>query len=469
VRAASQLALSGRRPWGLDHLPGYRAAVAGFLLFVLLLFGGASTPDEYAQVPVRLAALACIAASLWPLEFAGLRQHRGLIAFALACLALPAIQLIPLPPEQWAGLPGHAVYAKIAGATGTLSWRPLSLTPDLTFNALGALLAPAAMLLAALYLGARDRNTIAGIMAAAAVVSALLALAQLASPDDVLRLYRHTSENAPVGLFANRNHEAAFLACALPLGAAVIPRRPRRIRLEPMLALLAACALLAIAVIVLTGSRMGLAQSAIATLGALWILRGRDLLHLPAEGRARRMAIIAILLAVMIAAAVVSQSEAVHRLRGIDFAADTRAAALPSMIDAARAFMPFGAGLGSFASIYPAFEPDALLSTIYLNQAHNEPLQLAIEGGLPALILLAIFLGWWLWTAAIVLMRHGNVPNRGLARAAVIVTALLMLASLVDYPLRTPLLAALFAFACAEMAFAAKRPRELTSGGTDAS
>ena len=209
--------------------------------------------------------------------------------------------------------------------------------------------------------------------------------------------------------------------------------------------------------------------SAIATAGTLWILHGRDLLHLPAEGRARRIAIVAIVLAVLVAAAVVSQSEAVHRLRGIDFAADTRAAALPSMIAAARAFMPFGAGLGSFASIYPAFEPDALLSTIYLNQAHNEPLQLAVEGGLPALVLLAVFLGWWLWTAAIVLMQHGNVPNRGLARAAVIVTALLMLASLVDYPLRTPLLAALFAFACAEMAFAAKRPRELTSGGKVAS
>jgi O-antigen ligase len=294
------------------------------------------------------------------------------------------------------------------------------------------------------------------MIAAAAVVSAVLALAQLASPDGTLRLYRHTTENAPVGLFANRNHEAAFLACALPLGAATIPRHFGRIRIEVMLSVFAACALLAIAVIVLIGSRLGLALAAMATAGALWILHGRDLLHLPAGGWRRRMAIVAIFLLVMVAATVVSQSEAVHRLRGIDFAADTRAAALPSMIAAARAFLPFGAGLGSFASIYPAFEPDALLSTIYLNQAHNEPLQLAIEGGLPALILLAIFLGWWLWTAAVVTVQQGNSPNRGLARAAVIITGLLMLASLVDYPLRTPLLAALFAFACAEMAFAAK-------------
>jgi O-antigen ligase len=442
--------------WGLDHLPGYRVAVAGFLVLVLLLFGGASIPDEYAQVPVRMAALACIAASLWPLEFASLRRHRGLIAFSLACLVLPAIQLIPLPPEQWAKLPGHALYAEVAAAAGAISWRPLSLTPDLTFNALGALLVPAAMLLAALYLGARDRKAIAGMIAAAAVVSAVLALAQLASPDGTLRLYRHTTENAPVGLFANRNHEAAFLACALPLGAAAIPRHFGRIPIEVMLSVFAACALLAIAVIVLTGSRMGLALAAMATVGSLWILHGRHLLHLPDPGWRRRMAIVAIFLLVMVAATVVSQSEAVHRLRGIDFAADTRAAALPSMIAAARAFLPFGAGLGSFASIYPAFEPDALLSTIYLNQAHNEPLQLAIEGGLPALILLAIFLGWWLWTAAVVTVQQGNSPNRGLARAAVIITGLLMLASLVDYPLRTPLLAALFAFACAEMAFAAK-------------
>ena len=437
---------------GLERLPGYRAAVAGFLLLALFLFGGASSPDEYAQVPVRLAAVGCIAASLWPLEVAVLRPDRWLIAFALACLALPALQLVPLPPASWATLPGHRLYSEVAAAAGSSISRPLSLTPDLTINALQAGLPPAAMLLAALYLDAPERKTVAALFAAAAIVSAVLALAQLASSGDVLRLYRHTTEGAPVGLFANRNHEAALLACALPFGAATIARRPKRVGAPLMLGALAACALLASIVIVLTGSRMGLAMWAIAIAGALWILHGRSLLRLPEERGQRRAAILAILFLFIAAAALIGQSEAVHRLRGADFAADTRSAALPSLMATARAFFPAGAGFGSFANVYPAFEPDALLSTIYLNQAHNEPLQLAIEGGLPALLLLAIFLVWWTRTALLIVTQRANAPNRGLARAGVIVTALLMLASLVDYPLRTPLLASLFVFACVAMA-----------------
>ena len=354
MSATSQLALAGGRTLGLESLPGYRAAVAGFLLLALLLFGGASSSDEYAQVPVRLAAVACIAASFWPLEFTVLRPDRWLIAFALACLALPALQLVPLPVARWAALPGHRLYAEVAAAAGSSAWRPLSLTPDLTINALQALLPPFAMLLAALYLDPRDRKAIAALLVTAGIVSAVLALAQLASPGDTLRLYRHTTEGAPVGLFANRNHEAALLACTLPFGAATIVRRPKRLGAPLMLGALGACALLTSVVIVLTGSRMGLALWVIAIVGTLWILHGRSLLRL-SEGRGhRRIAILAILFLTFAAVALISQGEAVHRLRGADFAADTRAAALPSLMATARAFSPSVRVLGhSLASIRP--------------------------------------------------------------------------------------------------------------------
>jgi len=182
------------------------------------------------------------------------------------------------------------------------------------------------------------------------------------------------------------------------------------------------------------------------------------MLRVPRKGPLMRASGGVLILALIAAVAIVAQTEAVHRLRAADFAADTRAAAFPSLIVSARAFFPLGAGFGSFSSVYPAFEPNALLSTIYLNEAHDEPVQLAIEGGLPALILLLVFILWWLRTAGVVALRGGGA-NQGLARAAVAVTALLMLSSLVDYPLRTPLLASLFTFSCVAMAIAA-RPRE---------
>jgi O-antigen ligase len=121
------------------------------------------------------------------------------------------------------------------------------------------------------------------------------------------------------------------------------------------------------------------------------------------------------------------------------------------MLDAARAFFPFGAGFGTFDPVYRRFEPDALLSTIYLNQAHNEPMQLAIEGGAAALLLLVLFLIWWLRAVFLALRPSGSSSRRALAIAMAATTLILMLSSLVDYPLRTPLLSGLFAVACVEL------------------
>ncbi len=87
-----------------------------------------------------------------------------------------------------------------------------------------------------------------------------------------------------------------------------------------------------------------------------------------------------------------------------------------------------------------------------MNQAHNEPMQLTIEGGAPALGLLAAFAGWWLWSGVKVARREGPSGGKALAIAWVTATAILLASSLVDYPLRTPLLSALFAVACVEIA-----------------
>jgi O-antigen ligase len=191
-------------------------------------------------------------------------------------------------------------------------------------------------------------------------------------------------------------------------------------------------------------------------LGAGWTLHARGWLRRPTSPAALA-ALCAGLVAVVLAAGVVLlDSEMLERFRAEDIAADTRGAALPSLLVTARAFFPAGAGFGAFDSVYRQFEPDALLSTIYLNQAHNEPLQLAIEGGLPALVLLLVFVAWWARTA----WRLGRSRLGGLPRAATVVTALLMVSSLVDYPLRTPLLAALFVVCCAVMAAAERRRAE---------
>jgi O-antigen ligase len=143
---------------------------------------------------------------------------------------------------------------------------------------------------------------------------------------------------------------------------------------------------------------------------------------------------------------------AFERLAATDTVDETRLLILPPLLRTASAFMPWGSGFGSFDRVYRQFEPDSLLSSIYLNAAHDEPLQLAIEGGMPALVLLALFLLWWGRQAWRVLLGWTPPRHRAMRAASLTVSVVLMGSSLVDYPLRTPLLGALFAFACVNIA-----------------
>lgn len=440
--------------------PRYRSAIAAILVIALALLGGASRAEESQQWLVRLAAIAVIAASLWPLDMAPLRRHWPLpLGFALICL-LPLLQLVPLPPELWASLPGHAVYAQIAAASGTIGWRPLSLTPDMTENAIEALLPVAAAGLAWLYVDGPGQRRLAEWMVAVACASALLGLAQLIAGGSSYHLYEITSLGSPVGLLANRNHQAALLACALPLMGAAAGLRARHGDRRPAIIALLLVVPLLLLMLVSTGSRMGLVLGAMGLGGLVvaWRASGQPLL--PPRGRLRLIALGSGLgLAAMVIAAAIG-SGAVSRLAATDPADETRAQALAPILATARAFMPLGAGLGSFEDVYRRFEPDALLSSIYLNQAHDEPLEYAIEGGVPALILLGLFGLWWIRTAWALVRQRESVTRRTLGLACMAVTMILMLSSLVDYPLRTPLLGGLFAMACVSMARAAAARRE---------
>ena len=448
-------------PRALGQGRGRRLLVLVFLATALAFAGGASRFDEDQQAIVRIAAILALGASLWSLDLKPLIERPGLIFAAGAVYLLVLLQLVPLPHKVWAGLPGHDVYASIASEAVVAVWRPLSLTPDLTLNALYALLPATAAGVAALYLDSRNRIWLARGVVAVAGVSAVVGLFQVAGGGSGLHLYRVTSDDAPVGLLANRNHQAAFLSCAVALTGALAGVRRRDVR-DPRIGLGAALAVVAVLIlaVVSTGSRMGLALVAVGSVGGLWAYKAAGRRLLP-----RRLPLciafaagaVALLVGVSLAAA---RSGALERLAQTNRVSETRAAMIEPLLAMTKAFMPFGSGFGSFDSAFRRYEPGGLLSTIYMNQAHNEPLQLAIEGGGPALALLAAFAVWWTWTAVRVVGRARSPHGHALSIAWVTTTVILMASSLVDYPLRTPLLSALFAVACVEMARSARRPSE---------
>src|SRR5690606_34739815 len=95
------------------------------------------------------------------------------------------------------------------------------------------------------------------------------------------------------------------------------------------------------------------------------------------------------------------------------------------------------------------------------NHAHNDLLELALTGGLPALSILGWFVAWFGLNAASVLRQRDRSASTDFARLGVVMIVVLLLSSVVDYPLRTPLMAALFAMACGWLSMCSKQQAEV--------
>ncbi len=421
----------------------------GLTLLVLagaLILGGATQEGFIVQAGVRLLSL--------PLFFWGWirvveARPRGLVLWPLALLILvllvPVLQLIPLPPGLWSSLPGRADYAATYGAAGLpVPWRPLSLAPDATWDAGLALLPPAAVFLAVATLREKARNHLAIAALAITACSLMLGLLQMASgPASRLRPYQRTNVEYGVGFFANRNHQAALLLTSLPLAAHFIGARRREgaaWTLPPIL-FGAAVALVAAVGVVAAGSRAGLLLLAPAALAAFLIASRTDKFQL-------RWVLLggAVLGAIVAGALFVDPGGGVKNFAK-PFSQEQRVQVAPDIARAAMRYGPVGTGLGSFDPIYRTVEPVQAASTTFLNHAHDDYLELWLETGVVGAILFVGFLywfgraGWRAWVS------ERKLVGASLARAGFTVAAVLLLHSIVDYPLRTIALATLFALA----------------------
>jgi O-antigen ligase len=428
-------------------------AVIACAWLVINLGGGSARADIIQLIAVRLAAVVGVTLLLLLVPRERLHLQRPLLLFAgLAALVL-AIQLIPLPPSLWASLPGRDFYQALAAvdAVGPV-WRPISFAPDLTWNSLLSLLPPLLFLVAVPILGLRvGRWLLIGLLLTI-LLSGLLGLLQMAGgADSALRFYKYTNPDSATGFFANRNHEAAFLTMGIPLAAWWAGRGnagPRTRRARWFIAGSAVLFLLTAAVT--TQSRTGAALVLLSfLLTAALIIRGTGM----------RKSTVALLAGGVLAAgllggyALTKWSDA--RLGLSEAQQDLRIQVLPETLEAARTYFPVGAGWGSFAQIYPRFESNEDLSPEYLNHTHSELTQIVIEGGVPAILLLLLFLFWYLratWRA----WRLPNGPGAAEARLCTVLLALPLIASITDYPLRTPLMACAFAGAAAMLAIATR-------------
>ena len=465
-----------------EYRPSLILCAAAFTMACSLLLGGGTRggflSDAILQllaIPSLLIAISCLVESR-SLQGGARRDVSRTLAFCGAIALIPLIQLIPLPPSIWTRLPGRDEIATLIPLLGgDMPWLPISVSAHSTWLSVLSLLPPLAVFLATIQLGYPERRHLNLLIIAIGVASVFVGLTQVAQgQSSPLRFFSITNPTEAVGFFANRNHFAALLYAVLVFAAVWAIDAAFKIQTwsdirtlaSPRIARLTATFLILIIVIAgeaIARSRAGLALTMVGLLSA-FALAFADSRRL-AGAKVSKFLFLAIGAAVLL-----SLQFALYRILdrfGTDPLEQARGTFAHVTVAAAGAFMPFGSGSGTFVPVYQLFEkaPDLIPNT-YVNHAHDDFLEIWLETGIVGPVMICVFLVWW----GIASFRFWRTPSAGisafdttLARAATVVIGLILAHSLVDYPLRTGAMMAVFAVCCAYLiepvGATEKRPR----------
>jgi O-antigen ligase len=334
--------------------------------------------------------------------------------------------------------PGRADLADALDLIGQRNrWHAWSVAPQRTLDALLSLGPPLVAMALTSQLDAAGRRALLKTIVVMGLLSVLVGTLQLAAGAASPFLFYGDEAGALYGFQANRNSEADVLLIALlALVAAWAGQRGGGGR--DTWPGVAALALLLVLGTALTTSRTGVLLIPVAVLFAAAMLRGRlPSLRLP------RWTWGAGLAGLLGLAWWVWRSPVLQRvLARFDFTGEYRIDIWRDTLFAIRRSWPLGTGMGTFThAIFPAERLEAIGATLP-NRAHNELLELALEGGLPVLLC-------WGAIAVIVLaaLRRALRTASGSARLPVLFAAgtltVTALHSLVDYPFRSMALAGL--------------------------
>jgi O-antigen ligase len=386
------------------------------------------------------------------------RPARQLLILTIIALVVVVVQLIPLPPNLWATLGPRGRLAEGFGILGMpVPPEPLSLAPASGLASILSLIVPLAVFCAMVRLKAYRPRWLAFALISGTIAGIALGAAQVSgSQSGVARwyLYEETNRGKAVGFFANADHMASLLVVTIPFLAALIAgaRTGSMQRRSAMVAIATGVGLLILVGLLLNGSLAGYGLG-------LAVVAASILIVLP-PANPFRLGIAATAGLLLIGAVVLLETSAVgsgHIGEHATSAVQSRSDLLSTTARAAREFMPFGSGLGSFRSLYPLYERVPQVTTTYAVHAHNEYAELILELGLPGFLLILLFVVWWVsrvWRV------WRSTEAKSFARAAAIGSAALLIHSFVDFPLRTAALAGCFGMCMALLADSGIAPRK---------
>lgn len=417
--------------------------LAAFLVAILFM-GGSSRADVQSLIVLRPLAVLVCGYGLLTVRREHFARYSWVFGILIAWIALCFAHLVPLPTGVWHMLPNRDLVVNIDAAVGLGDlWRPLSLSPSDTLNALFSLSIPLAVALLAAQLGERDQGHLLKVVLSLGLVSGALGFAQAISAGNaVLYFYELSSENTSTGLFANRNHHALLLAMCFPMVAAYVAQIEQRDRSGLVHPVAIAVGLLLIPLILLSGSRGGLVLGILAialAIGIVGLRKGKS----AKQSKPARLGYVLVLAGVAIAVAVgalaFSRAEAIDRFSNFNLADELRLSIWKPTLELAGDYLPLGTGIGTFVPVFQIHEKTSTLTLLYINHAHNELFELLLTGGIPAMLLLGVAGAKWVSEVTWMVRAPADVAAANpLAQLGLVIILLLFLASMVDYPARAP-------------------------------
>ena len=437
-------------------------AAVSVLLVAVFLLGGSSKDYVPGLIMLRPLAVITLAIGLYSFAREDWERYKLPLGFMAATLGLILLHLIPLPPALWMALPGRELAIAAGEAAGIEQpWRPISLVPYRGWNAFYATLVPAAVLVCAVQLDREQHRALIFVVLGGALVSALWGAVQsISGYASSTFFYGPPRVNVPNGLFANRNHLAALMVASVPLFT-LIASRAKGPRASLVVMGSAALGAFAIMMALTTGSRAGMALALVAIAASYLVWRARPAQASSKPRGAKKAPWVPYAFAFFgasmlgVFALVLTQTIGFERLlsAGSGEVEEYRFTVWSTILEFAPGYLPLGSGIGSFVEVFKVHEPDAMLGQSYWNHAHNDWLEWAMEGGIPAVILMGVaIVGWGLRALALGQNSHRGRIEIQLGMAGALILFILGAWRLVDYPLRTPALASLAAISAVWMA-----------------
>lgn len=381
----------------------------GIVLFLALVFGGGAGPGLFTDS--LLQATIVIATAIVLTGPGTLPASPIVVAFLMATAFAGLLQVIPLPAWMI-----ESARPDLFDPEDGRHFRVVSLGVGRTLEATA--IAVSGFLFAAAVTKLRGEH-IRGLLPYffTGVACNMLAGAMQFSMSQDTSLESWLPYNIMAGLFANVNHFSTLMFASIPLLVyyGLFVGRGMYVSLS-----IAAVLLLLLA----AGSRAGVLIGMAITVLSFLFMAWRSRVGTFATG------------ALFVGLVVYSVGATTKFIGELD-PAFGRMEFMRSAFEGLKANWIWGVGYGNFLMAYGPYEREEMIFRPYINHVHNDFLEVAFEGGILAISMIAIYLLLFL-----VRMRYRLDP---LQRAAFLSIMFILLHSTIDYPLRT--LAILVTFA----------------------